>query len=521
MNKTVKIFLAIFCAFFISSCLEEGEKTLLLVDKLNRFVDINDPQDIQNALIINNSSTANGELPPPSSGYNYLSTSINSIKVNAGSTVVLPLIYTGGYDIKKVYIQVTGAEGYFSVNPTLVTGADGMWYISIAIPKNIDDGEFSVRYEVEDERGNISNIVTTKVEITNEVVSCENAYATGQSGLTFTTLYLAEKSGPVVIDYDTYSVPDRIDIYQGTNWITGTGTNPNSPIPPLCNCSNTLPGFVGRSGKLTFDYDASKGQNITVVVSGCLNGGTSWEWALSEAPVCNSGDEGGSTSSVYTPYNGKQVSKIAVYSSKSGNLPDITFSYDASGRITSMTKRNVVYTFDFKGNALTVKADGSTLYQAELNAQGYISAVTNQNASFTYNSNAYLTRCTLSNGYRFDIKYNSKNNQTEVSTTTTGSPSVQTYTFSTYENKANIDFNAITSSSFPYEAWFGTYGILSPFSLFGKRSPNLISQEVYSSEHTFKMTYTVDADGYPTKITETDNATVNNNGTTTYTISYK
>jgi hypothetical protein len=511
---------AIFCVLFAFSCLEDGDKTLLLIDPVNRFVDITDPQDIQNALIIDNSANANGELPSTSSGNRYLSASINSIKVNADGTVVLPLIYTGGYNIKKVYIQVIGAEGYFSVKPVVVVGTNEMWYISIKMPKNIDDGIFSVLYEVEDESGSISNPVTTEIVVTNEVVSCENANAKGSSGLTFTTLFLGEKSGPVTIDYDTYSIPDRIDIYQGTTWITGTGTDPNSPVPPLCNCNSPLPGFVGRSGKLSFDYNASKGQNITVVVSGCLNGETSWVWSLSEAPVCNSDNED-TSSSVYTPYNGRQISKIAIHSSKNDNLPDITFSYDASGRIASMSKQGEVYSFDFKGNALTVKKDASIVYQAELNAQGYISRVTNEinsSATFTYNSNAYLTRCDII-GYYFTIGYDTGNNQIKVFIGDSSEP--QTYTFSSYLNKANIDLNAITGNSFCYEAWFGTYGILSPFSLFGKRSPNLISREVYNSQHTFNMAYTVNSDGYPTKIVVTDNATINNNGTTTYTITYK
>ncbi|MDR2086965.1 MAG: hypothetical protein LBP72_07285 [Dysgonamonadaceae bacterium] len=274
--------------FTLNGCLEDDEKTLVLPDESNRFVDITDPYDLQQALKIAEATVVNGDLPASSSGNNYLSSSINSIKVNSGSDVVLPLMYSGFYEIETVYIQVVGADGkYYSVKPVITASSENSFgYISIAMPKNIEEGDFNVRYKVKDSSGSISNMVVTLINITNEVISCENAHNSGQAGLTFTTLYLGKTAGPVSIYYDTYSVKDRIDIYQGKTWITGTGEDPGSPIPPLCDCNSTLPGFVGRQGYLNFDFNPHEGQNITVVVSGCLNGGTSWEWHLSEAPEC-------------------------------------------------------------------------------------------------------------------------------------------------------------------------------------------------------------------------------------------
>ena len=290
MKKIINISFFLLASLFTISvfhgCLENDNNTLVLPDDTGRYVDITNPQDLQNALKIFQSSLVKGDLPESSGGNYSLSASINSIQVNSGGAVILPLIYTGENNIKKVYIQVSGADGYFSVTPTSVAGTNGYGYISINIPQNIDDGEFSVQYLVEDSSGNISNVVITTIYVTNQVISCENASASGSSGLTFTTLFLGSESGDVRIYYNTYSVPDRIDIYQGKDWITGTGTNPNSLIPPMCNCGSPLPGFVGKSGYFDFYFDAAKGQNITVVVSGCLNGGTSWDWTLVDAPNC-------------------------------------------------------------------------------------------------------------------------------------------------------------------------------------------------------------------------------------------
>ena len=272
-------------SFLLHSCLSDDEDTLVLPEL---FVDINDPYDLQKALWFKDANQKNGDLPASTAGNRGLSSAINSILVNSGATVSLPLIYSNPYGIEEVYIQVTGADGrYYAVSPSFVPGTENTYgYISIVIPKNINDGTFYVEYKIKDSAGNISNEVKTIIQVTNEVVSCQNASASGSSGLTFTTVLLGDESGSVSISYNTYTVKDRIDIYQGEQWITGTGSNPNSPIPPMCDCNRALDGFVGKSGYLKFDFDSKKGKFITVVVSGCLNGGTAWDWRLDEAPNC-------------------------------------------------------------------------------------------------------------------------------------------------------------------------------------------------------------------------------------------
>jgi len=268
----------------IGGCSDSGDDTII-VPKI--MIDIENPRLVQSSLSFNNGKLTTGDLPTPTSGNRYLSTSISSITVNSGGTVILPIIYELSNFIETVYIQVIGADGqFYTVKPTLVQSTDGFGYISIKIPENLSNGRFSIRYNIKDESGSFSNIVSTVVEVTDIVASCENSSRSGASGLTFTTLYIGNEAGRVAIDYDTYSIPDRIDIYQGEKWITGTGTNPNSPIPPMCNCSSPLPGFVGKRGTLQFNYDPKNGKNITIVVSGCLNSGTSWNWVLAESPSC-------------------------------------------------------------------------------------------------------------------------------------------------------------------------------------------------------------------------------------------
>ena len=203
---------------------------------------------------------------------------------------MLPILYAGSSGVSKVYIQVQGADGsYYSVSPTIATSDDGYYYITISMPAGLTNGKFTFRYNVQDKLSSVSNIASTVVEITDEVASCSNSNKTGTSGLTFATLSLGNTRGSVTIAYETYGLPDRIDIYQGERWIAGTGDDPGSPVPPMCECSKPKVGFVSTSTtkQLRFDYEPSKGRNITVVMSGCLGSGTAWEWTLIEAPECN------------------------------------------------------------------------------------------------------------------------------------------------------------------------------------------------------------------------------------------
>ena len=281
--KRITIFAFVVSALVLTGCYEETEDD-------ERWVDITNLQDVQNSLRIPQSQRVNGELPQSTSG-NVDLQSIPSVGVTAGNTVILPIICSLSTNIQKVFIQVVGAEGHISASittcsATLNSGRYG--YISIGIPINIDDGSFQIQYLIQYGSGSYSNLVITTINVNNDIKTCENAYAEGNDGLTFTTVELGKVSGPVKIYYDTYVVPDRIDIYQGSEWIDGTGDDPYCPIPPLCPCSTATreDGFIGQSGYFEFNFNASKGSTITVVVSGCLYGGTAWKWHLVEAPNC-------------------------------------------------------------------------------------------------------------------------------------------------------------------------------------------------------------------------------------------
>jgi len=281
-SKKITILVLVVSAVVLARCYVE-------TDGVSQ-VDITKPQLVQNSLRIPQSQRVRGELPQPCDGYSGLQ-SILSIAVTAGNTVFLPILYTLPSGIQKVFLQVDGAEGYIEapiITCSATSTSENYGYISIGIPKNIDDGSFKIQYLVQEGLDCYSNLVATIINVNNDIKTCSNARASGNDGLTFTTVELGKVSGEVNIFYDTYTVPDRIDIYQGNEWITGFGENPHCPIPPLCYCRDATPedGFYGKSGNFVFNFNALKGSTITVVVSGCLAGGTAWEWNLVKAPNC-------------------------------------------------------------------------------------------------------------------------------------------------------------------------------------------------------------------------------------------
>lgn len=281
--KSILFLITITISIMFNACLEDDDYTLVLPENVDS-VDINNPESVQTALIFNNGRFVNNHFPTGTTTSLY--NNQESISVNSDGTVILPVFSNSSSLITEVYIQVIGANGYYSVSPTLVTNSNGMIYISFDIPQYITNGSFDVIYSVKYADGTISHNVQTAINVTNVIITCNNAFKEGNSGLTFTNVYLGNKLGNVVISYDTYTVPDRIDIYQGNTWLTGTGSNPNSPIPPICDCDSPLFGFIGDAGNLSFDYNPSNGKIIVIVVSGCLNSGTAWEWQLVESPDC-------------------------------------------------------------------------------------------------------------------------------------------------------------------------------------------------------------------------------------------
>ena len=83
------------------------------------------------------------------------------------------------------------------------------------------------------------------------------------SGTTDTFQSLGAVGGQVSLHYDTFNVPDQIDIYQGSTLVASTG------------------GQVSEEGFLGFTYDPNNGQDVLIRVTGSTgNGDTTWIFHL-------------------------------------------------------------------------------------------------------------------------------------------------------------------------------------------------------------------------------------------------
>ena len=272
----LSILLIISLAVLPTSCIEFGDPTVDSIQTTNS-------NGLQSVLTIPNGSLTTGSLPAASTGssiptINFYQTSAST---SSGYQLLFPIQYTSNNGWRYIYLQIIGAtNGYFIItNPGTSTNS-GTIAVPINIPGQVLNGTFTFQFSIVDANGLVSSYKQTTIVI-KTALECVNANNSGNEGLTFTQIDLGSKAGSVTLSYDTYSVPDRVDIFQGNTWLGGTGVNPGSLIPPLCNCSSPLAGFVGRSSNITFNYNPSSGRIITIVVSGCLGGGTAWVWSLS------------------------------------------------------------------------------------------------------------------------------------------------------------------------------------------------------------------------------------------------
>lgn len=250
------------------------------------IVDPSDPNAIARALIITGNVT-NGNPPPPTTSdpnQPLVFANQTSARVSAGNTLFLPFSYSStgtGAGYAGCYVQVPGASTFWDIPATGNTPADGQIVIPVGIPSNVADGEFCLVYCIYNNDGSVSNLLQTCVTVAPPQ-SCPG-FESGSDGLTIFTYDLGEDAGVVTINYETYTIPDRIDVFFGGQWIDGTGSPLGSgQFPPPMDCNGTIvDGYVGANGSFTFNYDPNVDSSVDVYVSGCIGGGTAWDISVS------------------------------------------------------------------------------------------------------------------------------------------------------------------------------------------------------------------------------------------------
>lgn len=245
-----------------------------------------DANALSAVLVIPGAQTVNSPTLPTSSAV-VVAPTVSHIDTNvsysAGSQIIIPsdIASQTQSNIKGVYIQVKGSSTYFDI-PINSNATNALISLPVNLPSIVGAGNFTLILKFYDNAGNISLAYEVNITVTNPS-SCGVTKVSGGEGITSALFNVPNTSGSIKISYDTYTVPDKIDVFQNGVWIGGTGnftdrTTLRSALS--CNLATVAAGYVGQNANFVFNYNPTLGQNIEVVMSGCENGGTAWEYTF-------------------------------------------------------------------------------------------------------------------------------------------------------------------------------------------------------------------------------------------------
>jgi hypothetical protein len=224
-----------------------------------------------------------GALPAPrGASYPVIISFQGSASITADNTLFLPMQYVSNSPIEGLLLSVRGAESHWDI-PLEDAGYSGDRMIPVHLPELLIPGPMALDYCLYDSQGNIGTSRSMQVSIVSPTLGGGGSQTfprvEGRDGLTVRTYDLGAVEGQVYITWNTYDVPDRIDVRYGTHWVESTGSLLDVfGQPPVMDCqqAGSADGFVGSSGTFYFTLDPSRGSRFDIYVSGCLNNGTLW-----------------------------------------------------------------------------------------------------------------------------------------------------------------------------------------------------------------------------------------------------
>jgi len=283
MKSQAISFLAIlFLALFNTACNKEKVDTRKLV---HQPIFPNDQPDELNSALVIYGEMKSGEMPNSLNPEKVnITVSVPSALITNDNFLFLPFAFYAENNLKGIYLQVEGANNYWDAPIELVSPDDNSFAIAIGIPPFIQDGNFVVSYKLYD----IDNNVSGETSITVAIVPSENRCGNGQGfprvegedGITVRTYDFGDKPGTVKISYYMYTQKDRMDIRYNGEWVGSTSSRllEDGQAPPFKKCDEASPieGFVSGGGSFSIPYDPEISREISIYLSGCLEGGTLW-----------------------------------------------------------------------------------------------------------------------------------------------------------------------------------------------------------------------------------------------------
>ena len=281
------IFLAIIC--ICASCGKEDIVDTRLAYKEDAINPTDEPSRLSRSISMNGvnvSSTFNFDLERKFEKFTInpdlnVINGLESASVTNDNYLFLTFIVDPSVDISGAYIYVTGADNYWKIE---LDSISELLQVNIKIPNHIQVGDFIIEYRIFDSVGNVSLPRPCFVNIVAQKSGCYDSVS-GADGVTVRSYTFDDFIGQVKVNFDTYSIPDRVDIRYGNKWIYSTSpTLPNNTLAPIIKrCSDVVPGdgFLGTSDIIYIDYDKSIGERVDVYLSGCLDSSTAWDYTIS------------------------------------------------------------------------------------------------------------------------------------------------------------------------------------------------------------------------------------------------
>lgn len=282
MKKNLLISFITILILFLGSCSNDGAPE----EDPGEVIPPNE-NNLTEILVIPNATLVKSENIPASSSVEEAPVIANidtNISYSSGSKIVLAADFSSPLkaNLKGAYVQVKGSNSYYDVS--IDSDIDnGLISLPIGLPATVDVDNLVLILKLYDKNGKISAITEINVTITKPD-NCGKTKVSGGHGITSNIFTLPETSGQIKISYETYTVKDKIDVFQNGIWIGGTGSNTErATLRRALNCSAATEdlGYVGEKGEFIFDYNPALGKEIEVVVSGCEMGGTKWEYEFS------------------------------------------------------------------------------------------------------------------------------------------------------------------------------------------------------------------------------------------------
>lgn len=282
MKKNLLVSFIGILILFLSSCSNDGapdeDPTETIPPNENNLTEI---------LVIPNATLVKSPDMPASSSAEEAPVIANidtNISYSAGSKIVLAADFSSPLkaNLKGAYVQVKGSNSYYDIS--IDSDIDnGLISLPIGLPAVVEVDNLVLILKLYDKNGKVSAITEINVTITKPE-NCGKTKVSGGHGITSNIFTLPETAGQVKISYETYTVKDKIDIFQNGIWIGGTGSyTERATLRRALDCfaATEALGYVGEKGEFLFTYDPSLGKEIEVVVSGCEMGGTKWEYEFS------------------------------------------------------------------------------------------------------------------------------------------------------------------------------------------------------------------------------------------------